>query len=249
MRSRLPAALALLALAAVTPACAGETEDVDGESTDAVRDGLETLERPEIGVFFRDRSLCTGTLVRPDVVLTAAHCVPGSGSDDLAGATPPWHFVITIADKATHVYTVDRARSVLQQSDFGGTDAWRKADIALLHLSESVPSTVARPANLATKWTLPGQRVAVFGYGCTNLDTHAGTGTKRMREYRWSVGQWLGFTSSHDICPGDSGGPLLDVGANAVMGTNSGTNGSDFFGDVPSHLSRIEAVLQAWKVR
>lgn len=249
LRTSLLSALlvSLCALGGAVGCAPDEGDDVD-TTDDEVRGGTTTLEHPEVGKFLRvGQSLCTSTLVRPNVVITAAHCYPGEENGDVSARD--WQFVVTTADGKEHAYKIDRAQTMLRASDFeGGGQGWRARDIALLHLAEAVPSTIARPASLATGAPYPGEQAALYGYGCTERGTRNGTGTKRRLVYRWSLGQTLGWTSTQNLCPGDSGGPVMDVRRNAVVGTNSGGPANfDYFGNVPSARADIEAVIAGWR--
>lgn len=245
--------LSLLALSACN-APEAEDDELSSES-DAVVDGQATLERPEIGAVFVGNSLCTGTLVTSNVVLTAAHCMPLMNDVDVSASEPRYSFVISKSDGARVRYPVDRAHTILRAEDIGNSQRWRSKDIALLRLSIPVPAEVARPSTLARSWPLPGATVGIFGYGCNDRTRDAdgrrpGTGTKRKKTYTWTIGLAIGFSDTQNMCPGDSGGPLLDLGRNAILGINSGyVNDDDRFGDVPANRSAIERVIAAWQAR
>src|SRR5205085_10757287 len=142
------------------------------------------------------------------------------------------------SDTERYRYKVDRANAIAQPADFDGSQKWRAKDILLLRLVEDVPSSIATPANVATTTPKIGSKVGVYGYGCTDRVAGAdgrrpGSGTKRKKEYWWTVQLSMGAETAN-VCPGDSGGPLLDVSRNAVFGTNSGyVENDDKFGDVP----------------
>lgn len=251
--------LALIALAALstTAACASPSDEEDGaeSSEDAVMAARETYERPEIGMVWH-RGLCTGTLVRPNVVLTAMHCGTGTPVDaDVTASDPGYAFEIRKSETEKYKYKVVRAESIAQPADFqDGTQSWRSKDILMLKLETNVPADVATPANIGTQKAKIGTRVAVYGYGCTSRvpgdnGRRPGAGTKRTKSYWWTALLDMGG-GTKNLCPGDSGGPLLDIERNAVFGTTSGyiggVNGVDKFGDVPAHAAYLNALADRW---
>src|SRR5690606_27060894 len=97
--------------------------------------GSVSWERPEVGAI----SGCTATLVAPDVIVTAAHCLGFRSA-----TTPGSYGQFTVygsggADRRS--FRIDRYRSF-------GTNLGRD-DVALMHLAEPVPRELATPARLA----------------------------------------------------------------------------------------------------
>jgi V8-like Glu-specific endopeptidase len=251
----------LLAFIAVSTslsvACASpDGDDGDGaeSSEDAVIRGEETFERPEIGMVWH-RGLCTGTLVRPNVVLTAMHCGTGTPVDaDVSSFEPGYVFEIRKSATDRHRFKVVRAESIAQPADFDGSQNWRAKDILLLKLETNVPAEIATPAKIAIEAAKVGTKVAVYGYGCTSRVTgdngrRPGAGIKRTLDYWWTAQLEAGM-GTRNLCPGDSGGPLLDIERNAVFGTTSGyiggVNGVDKFGDVPAASAKLNALADRW---
>jgi hypothetical protein len=244
LRAFLPVALLMIG-------CADPAAEADDSSTtsDAIVDGAETFEHPEIGLFHNGGSYCTATLIRSNVVLTAAHCVTGGHEDE---AVTGYSFDVkpSATSAATH-FEIDRAYTIPVASDFDGTQAWRRKDIALLRLTTAVPAELAKPLAVATSRPSAGDATAIYGFGCTARIADAnghrpGGGVKRKAELAWHSSS-VGSGASTNVCPGDSGGPWLDVATNAVFGTTSGiVNEDDRFGDVPASAAEIDRVADAW---
>lgn len=246
----------LLPLLIALGACAAPQDPSDdGEaerSSDAVVGGTTTYERPEIGALWHGNGLCTGTLVRPNVVLTAMHCTGVADDEDASAAQPGFVFEIRKSETERHRFAVDRIHSITKMEDLDGSQRWRALDIALVRLAEDVPATVARPARIARWWPRLGGHVSVYGYGCTDRKAgengrRPGSNTKRKKDYRWTLGLVFGWSDTQNVCPGDSGGPLLDLENNAVVGTTSGyVANDDEFGDVPRSYAAVSAKADAW---
>ncbi|MBK6533669.1 MAG: trypsin-like serine protease [Deltaproteobacteria bacterium] len=169
-------------------------------------------------------------MIAPDVVLTAAHCV---GFGTAASSGHYGAFTIERGKGQSRSFEVDRYRS------FGA--AAGPTDVAILHLSDAVEPSLARPAPLAAARASEGDLVTVYGYGCTDRGSGSGHGTKRSYSYR--------FSASMNLCSGDSGGPLFVGTAGPVFALNSGygdSSGDDYFGDVVRFAGEIERAAGQW---
>ncbi|MGE0788306.1 MAG: proprotein convertase P-domain-containing protein [Sandaracinaceae bacterium] len=165
----------------------------------STRTGRETIDHPEVGhVQFFPSTVCSGTLVAPDLVLTAAECVERS-SDDIyqtvfegvgEGGTPHsiGTFRIERGDDESYVY---RIVAVARFGDSLG--------FALAQLWHRVPPEIAEPAQLADSAPQAGEPMTRYGYGCMDNTTRDGAGVKRAFSYIYG-------DRPGRACAGDEGG-------------------------------------------
>ncbi len=215
MRRLLLAATAAASLAAAAPAAAITNGTPDGNGHPSVG-GLVNETRYADGTWL----YCSGTLISPTVVLTAAHC------DEDGRVRVTFDAAYEAGDKV-------HAGSFHGHPDYPGSSS-DPHDIAVVVLDKAVtgitPSTLPKAGSLSSLASTP--RFTSVGYGAYEVTNEPGghrylyddvrgvaTGTLNAINPAWLRISMNASTGNGGTCYGDSGGPNFLGTSNVIAAT------------------------------
>ena len=181
---------------------------------------------PDAVAVIAPHAACTGTLITPDVVLTAGHCID----------TGPAIVVVDTTDYGAPGGEAIRVKSAMAYPSW--ETSYDVGVVVLEHAAKTKPRSVAAACTVRAG-LVAGARVEIVGFGLT---TKAGTGgNSRLHQAQLSVGdaacsgsagcnpaiapggEFTAGGDDKDACYGDSGGPIyVDApGGPALLGVVS----------------------------
>ena len=225
------AAASVLAVALTATTISAYAQD-DPVLTPKIAGGSEVQSAPWGVQLSVGNAFCSGTMIAPHWVLSAAHCIGGNND--------PGRVSALIGD-----VRLDRGKPANAKS------LHTKFDILLVELDRDVPAEYIK---LATAEPPNGTIVSIFGWGrtCDDCSRAKILRTAKMRvrgpQVRSDGSRMVQLEQSGDgfAEPGDSGGPAM--AGNTVFGElccgNTATNGTgtESYSSVPSQLTWIRSV-------
>jgi hypothetical protein len=237
-------------LASCSAAGPGSGEPV-GQTSEAVVDGVDSTTAQNFVVLVEHKvscnvtgcvvDECSGSLVAPNLVLTARHCVSNtadsaftcdaSGNGSSGGAIgadfdPSSIAIFVGTNRDVDVSTPDAVGTRLFHDD--ATNLCNH-DVALIGLSTSLMGVPTVALRLATP-PVDGDAITAVGWGATTTSNTPMTRQQRSNIPIENVGPYTAtngedvppseFDVGESICQGDSGSPALD-GTNAIVGVAS----------------------------
>jgi secreted trypsin-like serine protease len=188
-------------------------------------------------------ALCSGTLIAPQVVLTAGHCVPNGAAP--ADIRVGLHYLDISAKPRPSFVSGYGVKSFVVNPDFLKPSPESASDLAILLLDKPVPAGT-RVASLPTADSDPSTLTSVLtiGYGQADekhsaTEAQQGAGILRYTTFpqaKFGVlpasssipadmqGMIVAKADTTSVCHGDSGGPLMaeanGTSLNVVVGVN-----------------------------
>lgn len=199
--------------------------------------------------------ICGASLIRPNWLITAAHCVDGRKADQLTAR-------IGSADRTQGGEAADPAKLVVHPSYQGPGSTGDLALVRLASPAEAAPVDIASQAE-------PGTATRLLGWGQTCAEDGCGAAPRRLQQLDTRIVDGKrcasGFAAESEVCTGnpngagscygDSGGPQLVrsgdrwrlVGMSSRSGNNDPVCGTapSIYTSAPAYASWIEDTTAA----
>jgi Trypsin len=191
---------------------------------------LDALARSIVTVIGSHGTVCSGSLIAPNIVLTAGHCVAPDTSYRVLDTTTQPPRLLTARKAVTHPQFSLKTMLAHRAT----------ADVALLLLPSAVPAKVPASLGMPRSPVAPGARFTIAGVGVTVSGGDDGVGTIRAASLV-ATGQPGRFQirlvdpatnnirSGLGACTGDSGAPVFEDqdGHVVIVGVVSWSTGAN----------------------
>ncbi len=220
------------AFACAIAACAGASpddavgsvaDDVSTGSVEVVHGVADRNRDPAVvAIDIAGEALCTGSLIAPDVVLTARHCVSETTEEvecparaaQIQGNRAASTLTILSGDDAESAREVAKGKKIVTPPSNELCDE----DIALIQLDREVTSIT--PLAIRSGDVTEGEHLRLVGFGKSGDESGAGAKLLRTNVPVVSVTDHE-FETGEATCNGDSGGPAIDEASGEIVGVVS----------------------------
>jgi len=218
--------------------CLAAPPSTVGESSEPIIGGVNDSTDSSVVLIVLEQgaaaSLCTGEVVSPHVVMTAAHCVAPA----VVGTSGTFHVYLGNDINAATPSTLLAVKETHFNPNFSVGNLMGGNDIGVVIVQDPLTLAPLKMNHTAITDAMVGQAVRLVGYGITSgTDTNGTTAGVRRQTTTMVAGYddlLVNFMDpSHLTCEGDSGGPAFMTlgGQEVIVGiTSFGDKGCMQFG-------------------
>ena len=178
-----------------------------------------------------DQTACTGVLVAPQWVLSAASCFSSDGTSIIGKPKTATTVTVGRTDLTQTGGSVQQAVDLVPHPD---------RDLVLVRLAAAVPDATAKPVKLATTPAAAGEELTKAGFGRTKTEwvpkkLHTGTFTVASTT---ATDVNLNGSDTATVCQGDAGGPALRTvnGVHELVAVNASSWQGGCLGTDPNEV-------------
>jgi V8-like Glu-specific endopeptidase len=247
-----PRAIASFLLVAIAACARPESDWNDGAAShdDDIRAGERDTFNKTVGILrLQSKSFCTGTLVAPDLVLTAGHCTVSTKKivSFYMGAgkrTTDYESTEALDGMAKYDAVAQAAYPLFTSSSESGPCPFTPMDVGLVKLAQ--PVTDVTPDPIDYREPAIGETCTAVGFGIHGdvLDWYHEKrwASERMRESRETAFAFDAISGGTES--GDSGGPLYCQGK--IVAVNSCKSNPDWFARLDAAKPWVATMLERW---